>query len=72
VRYVTQIIGPVLDVVLSLGKMPNIYNSLTVKGCNPAGQQINVTCLQVVTYRSKIGLITSSDSNTQVHVPMTS
>ena len=37
VGYVTQIIGPVSDVALSPGKMPNIYNSLTVKGRNPAG-----------------------------------
>lgn len=44
VGYITQIIGPVLDVVFSPGKMPNIYNSLIVKGQNPAGQEINVTC----------------------------
>ena len=43
VGYITQIIGPVLDVVLSPGKMPNIYNSLIVKGQNPAGQEINAT-----------------------------
>ena len=41
--YITQIIGPVLDVASSPGKMPNIYNSLIVKGQNPAGQEINVT-----------------------------
>ncbi len=44
VGYITQIIGPVLDVASSPGEMPNIYNSLVVKGQNPAGQQINVTC----------------------------
>nr|YP_009183822.1 ATP synthase CF1 beta subunit [Cyrtomium devexiscapulae]YP_009479785.1 ATP synthase CF1 beta subunit [Cyrtomium fortunei]ALN96596.1 ATP synthase CF1 beta subunit [Cyrtomium devexiscapulae]AVW85986.1 ATP synthase CF1 beta subunit [Cyrtomium fortunei] len=44
VGYITQIIGPVLDVAFSPGEMPNIYNSLIVKGQNPAGQQINVTC----------------------------
>nr|ADH10412.1 ATP synthase CF1 beta subunit [Selaginella moellendorffii] len=41
---ITQIIGPVSDVSLSPDKMPNIYNSLTVTGRNPAGQEINVTC----------------------------
>ena len=41
---ITQIIGPVLDVTFSPGKMPNIYNSLIVKGQNTAGQEINVTC----------------------------
>jgi F-type H+-transporting ATPase subunit beta len=44
VGYITQIIGPVLDVAPSPGEMPNIYNSLIVKGQNPAGQEINVTC----------------------------
>jgi len=41
---ITQIINPVLDVTFSLGKMPNIYNSLIVKGQNMACQYINVTC----------------------------
>nr|YP_010724102.1 CF1 subunit beta [Libertia pulchella]WDW31229.1 CF1 subunit beta [Libertia pulchella] len=41
---ITQIIGPVLDVVFPQGKMPNIYNALVVKGRDTAGQQINVTC----------------------------
>jgi F-type H+-transporting ATPase subunit beta len=41
---ITQIIGPVLDVTFSPGKMPNIYNSLIVKGQNTARQEINVTC----------------------------
>nr|AJB98551.1 ATP synthase CF1 beta subunit [Botrychium sp. ternatum/japonicum] len=43
VGYITQIIGPVLDAAFPPGGMPNIYNSLIVKGQNPAGQQINVT-----------------------------
>ena len=41
---ITQIIGPVLDAVFPPGQLPNIYNSLIVKGTNPAGQEINVTC----------------------------
>ncbi|KAH7425869.1 hypothetical protein KP509_11G074900 [Ceratopteris richardii] len=38
------IIGPVLDVASSPGKLPNIYNALVVKGKNLASQEINVTC----------------------------
>ncbi|CAN6483807.1 unnamed protein product [Victoria cruziana] len=41
---VAQIIGPVLYVAFSPGKMPNIYNSLVVKGQDTVGQEINVTC----------------------------
>ncbi|CAN6453951.1 unnamed protein product [Victoria cruziana] len=41
---VAQIIGPVLDVAFPPGKMPNIYNSLVVKGRDTVGQEINVTC----------------------------
>nr|YP_009863061.1 ATPase beta subunit [Anthoceros agrestis]QKD76517.1 ATPase beta subunit [Anthoceros agrestis] len=44
VGHISQIIGPVLDVTFPPGKMPNIYNSLIVRGQNPAGQEINVTC----------------------------
>lgn len=41
---IAQIIGPVLDVSFPPGNMPNIYNSLTVKGQGTAGQEIQVTC----------------------------
>ena len=41
---ITQIIGPVLDVTFSPGQMPNIYNALTIRGKNEAGQEISVTC----------------------------
>jgi F-type H+-transporting ATPase subunit beta len=41
---ITQIIGPVLDVVFPPGKMPNIYNSLIVGGKNEAGTEVSVTC----------------------------
>nr|WEM32113.1 ATP synthase CF1 subunit beta [Ostreobium sp. TRHA14-720] len=44
VGHITQIIGPVLDVAFPPGKMPNIYNSLIVKGQNQAGEDISVTC----------------------------
>lgn len=41
---ITQIIGPVLDVSFPAGKMPNIYNALSVRGKNEAGQEISVAC----------------------------
>ena len=41
---ITQIIGPVLDVTFAAGQMPNIYNALTVRGKNEAGQEISVAC----------------------------
>nr|YP_009106900.1 CF1 beta subunit of ATP synthase [Marvania geminata]AIT95640.1 CF1 beta subunit of ATP synthase [Marvania geminata] len=41
---ITQIIGPVLDVTFPAGQMPNIYNALTVRGKNEAGQEISVAC----------------------------
>ena len=44
VGYITQIIGPVLDVQFSTGKMPSIYNALKVEGKNEAGQDVCVTC----------------------------
>ncbi|MGB3642369.1 MAG: F0F1 ATP synthase subunit beta [Rivularia sp. (in: cyanobacteria)] len=42
--YITQIIGPVVDVKFPNGKMPAIYNALIVKGTNEAGQEMSVTC----------------------------
>ncbi|MGI8504553.1 MAG: F0F1 ATP synthase subunit beta [Hassallia sp.] len=44
IGYITQIIGPVVDVKFPTGKMPQIYNALIVKGTNEAGQQISLTC----------------------------
>ena len=41
---ITQIIGPVLDVTFPPGKMPNIYNALSVRGKNEAGQDVAVVC----------------------------
>ncbi|KJH70671.1 F0F1 ATP synthase subunit beta [Aliterella atlantica] len=44
IGYITQIIGPVVDVKFPNGQMPQIYNALTVKGTNEAGQEVAVTC----------------------------
>ncbi|MBE9210416.1 F0F1 ATP synthase subunit beta [Nostoc sp. LEGE 06077] len=43
IGYITQIIGPVVDVKFPGGKLPRIYNALTIKGTNEAGQNINLT-----------------------------
>lgn len=40
----TQIIGPVVDAEFPSGKLPRIYNALTIKGKNQAGQDIALTC----------------------------
>lgn len=41
---IIQIIGPVVDVEFSTGKMPQIYNALKIAGKNEAGQDVSVTC----------------------------
>jgi F-type H+-transporting ATPase subunit beta len=44
VGYITQIIGPVVDVKFASGEMPKIYNALKIQGTNPAGAEVAVTC----------------------------
>ncbi|AFY87293.1 MULTISPECIES: F0F1 ATP synthase subunit beta [Cyanophyceae] len=44
IGYITQIIGPVVDVKFPEGKLPAIYNALTIKSTNEAGQEVSVTC----------------------------
>jgi F-type H+/Na+-transporting ATPase subunit beta len=34
---ITQIIGPVVDMVFPTGTVPNIYNALVIRGKNTAG-----------------------------------
>lgn len=41
---ITKIIGPVVDVEFSTGKMPQIYNALKIEGKNEVGQEVSVTC----------------------------
>ncbi|BAY96109.1 ATP synthase F1 subunit beta [Tolypothrix tenuis PCC 7101] len=43
IGYITQIIGPVVDVKFPGGKLPQIYNALTINGSNEAGQAISLT-----------------------------
>jgi F-type H+/Na+-transporting ATPase subunit beta len=44
VGFITQIIGPVVDIKFPNGKMPEIYNAVKVSGTNPAGLQVDITC----------------------------
>ncbi len=44
VGYITQIIGPVVDAKFPGGKMPEIYNALTITGKNESGQEVSITC----------------------------
>ena len=41
---ITQIIGPVMDIAFSKGKMPSIFNSLIVEGKTDSGENIKVVC----------------------------
>jgi F-type H+/Na+-transporting ATPase subunit beta len=44
VGYITQIIGPVVDVRFPSGQMPQIYNAIVIQGKNSAGGDVSVTC----------------------------
>ncbi|MEL6459322.1 MAG: F0F1 ATP synthase subunit beta [Cyanobacteria bacterium J06621_15] len=71
--YITQIIGPVVDVKFPNGKMPAIYNALIVKGTNEAGQEMSVTCevqqllgdnqVRAVSMTSTDGLVRGMEAN---------
>ncbi len=81
--YITQIIGPVVDVKFPNGKMPAIYNALNVKGTNEAGQEMSVTCevqqllgdnqVRAVSMTSTDGLVRgmeASDTGAPISVPV--
>ncbi|VXD15266.1 F1 sector of membrane-bound ATP synthase, beta subunit [Planktothrix serta PCC 8927] len=44
VGYVTQIIGPVVDIKFPSGHLPEIYNALKISGKNEVGQDISIVC----------------------------
>ncbi|HIK31238.1 MAG TPA: F0F1 ATP synthase subunit beta [Oscillatoriales cyanobacterium M59_W2019_021] len=81
--YITQIIGPVVDVKFPSGKMPQIYNALKIEGKNEAGQDIAVTCevqqllgdnqVRAVAMRSTDGLVRGmsvEDTGAPIQVPV--
>ncbi len=83
IGYITQIIGPVLDIKFPNGKMPEIYNAVKITGTNPAGTEINVTCevqqllgdnqVRAVSMSSTDGLVRGMevmDSGAPISVPV--
>jgi F-type H+/Na+-transporting ATPase subunit beta len=83
IGYITQIIGPVLDIKFPNGKMPDIYNAVRVVGTNPAGTDVNVTCevqqllgdnqVRAVSMSSTDGLVRGMevmDSGAPISVPV--
>ncbi|MEX0268584.1 F0F1 ATP synthase subunit beta [Leptolyngbyaceae cyanobacterium UHCC 1019] len=83
IGYITQIIGPVLDIKFPNGKMPDIYNAVRVVGTNPAGTEVNVTCevqqllgdnqVRAVSMSSTDGLVRGMevmDSGAPISVPV--
>ncbi len=83
IGYITQIIGPVVDVKFPTGKMPQIYNALIVKGTNEAGQEISLTCevqqllgdnqVRAVSMSTTDGLVRgmeASDTGAPISVPV--
>ncbi len=80
---ITQIIGPVLDIEFPSGKMPQIYNALSITGKNESGQDISVTCevqqllgdnqVRAVSMSSTDGLVRGMDvvdSGAPISVPV--
>lgn len=81
--YITQVIGPVLDVKFPSGELPQIYNALKIAGTNPAGQEVSVTCevqqllgdgqVRAVSMSSTDGLVRGMeavDSGAPISVPV--
>ncbi len=44
IGYISQVIGPVVDVEYPSGQMPRIYNAIKVTGKNASGDDVSVTC----------------------------
>ncbi|OUW40964.1 MAG: F0F1 ATP synthase subunit beta [Gammaproteobacteria bacterium TMED180] len=44
IGYISQVIGPVVDVTFPPGQMPNIYNALVIEGRNADGKEFSITC----------------------------
>ncbi|QUY44453.1 F0F1 ATP synthase subunit beta [Acaryochloris marina] len=81
--YISQIIGPVLDVEFPSGKLPKIYNALKATGKNSAGDDVSVTCevqqllgdnqVRAVSMSSTDGLVRGmevTDSGAPIQVPV--
>lgn len=64
VGYIVQIVGPVVDVGFKGGSLPEIYNALEIKGTNPVGQEVSVTCeVQQLLGDSKVRAVAMSGTD---------
>ncbi len=64
IGFITQIIGPVVDIKFPSGKLPAIYNALKVTGTNGAGQEVSVTCeVQQLTGDNQVRAISMSSTD---------
>ncbi len=83
VGYVTQVIGPVVDIKFPNGGMPDIYNAVKIAGTNPAGLEVNITCevqqllgdtqVRAVAMSSTDGLVRGmevADTGSPIRVPV--
>ncbi len=83
VGYITQIIGPVVDVKFPAGQMPKIYNAIKIQGTNPSGTEMSVTCevqqllgdsqVRAVSMSSTDGLVRGmevADTGSPISVPV--
>ncbi len=64
IGFITQIIGPVVDIKFPAGKLPAIYNALRITGTNGAGQEVSVTCeVQQLTGDNQVRAISMSSTD---------
>ncbi len=64
IGYITQVIGPVLDVKFPGNSLPNIYNALKITGTNPAGAEVSVTCeVQLLLGDSQVRAVSMSTTD---------
>ncbi|MFM2431240.1 MAG: hypothetical protein RLZZ511_2453 [Cyanobacteriota bacterium] len=81
--YITQVIGPVVDIKFPSGKMPSIYNALNIKAKDAAGKEMIVTCevqqllgdsqVRAVSMRATEGLVRGMevvDTGAAINVPV--
>ena len=81
--YVTQVIGPVVDIKFPGGSMPAIYNAVAIKSKDGAGKEVIVTCevqqllgdnqVRAVSMSTTDGLVRGAevtDSGQSIRVPV--
>jgi F-type H+/Na+-transporting ATPase subunit beta len=81
--YITQVIGPVVDIKFPSGKMPSIYNALNIKAKDSNGQDTTIACevqqllgdnqVRAVAMRATEGLVRGmevEDTGSAINVPV--